>query len=199
MRALSWEENVPFCLQKRDLKGTQWGAWSECAPLGQRQHLLVSGVYFTVYRHASLTTSPEENPSKFHHLHANSTPFSIHSTNSVQIQSAVSKRRSTPDRTGCITYWHEEIVAFTLWTNSISWESCQVTIHNWNSQWSQVSILYQNIEALYICPHMLVPFSCGTKSQLVSFSLDLKNCIHFSVQFTWILCLVWWNLQVLDR
>jgi hypothetical protein len=25
----------------------------------------------------------------------------------------------------------------------------------------------------------LVPFSCGTKSQLVSFSLDLKNCIPF--------------------
>jgi hypothetical protein len=44
--------------------------------------------------------------------------------------------------------------------------------------------LYQNIEALYIFPHILVPFSCGTKSQLVSFSLDLKNCIHFSVQFT---------------
>jgi hypothetical protein len=43
-----------------------------------------------------------------------------------------------------------------------------------------------NIEALFICPHILVPFSCGTKSQLVSFSLDLKNCIHFSVQFTWI-------------
>jgi hypothetical protein len=63
---------------------------------------------------------------------------------------------------------HEGIVAFTLWTNSISSESCQVTIHNWNSQWSQVSILYQNIEAL--CPHILVPFSCGTKSQLVSFS-----------------------------
>jgi hypothetical protein len=38
--------------------------------------------------------------------------------------------------------------------------------------------------------HKLVPFSCGTKSQLVSFSLDLKNCIHFSVQFTWILCLI---------
>jgi hypothetical protein len=34
------------------------------------------------------------------------------------------------------------------------------------------------IEALYICPHILVPFSCGTKSQLVSFSLDLKNCIQ---------------------
>jgi hypothetical protein len=44
-----------------------------------------------------------------------------------------------------------------------------------NSQWSQVSILYQNIEALYICPHILVPFSCGSKSQLVSFSLDMKN------------------------
>jgi hypothetical protein len=37
---------------------------------------------------------------------------------------------------------YEGIVAFTLRTNSISWESCQVTIHNWNSQWSQVSILY---------------------------------------------------------
>jgi hypothetical protein len=85
---------------------------------------------------------------------------------------------------------HEGIVAFTLWPNSISGESCQVYIHNLNSQWSQVSILYQNIEALYICPHILVRFSCGTKSQLVSFSLDLKNCIHFSVQFTWILCLV---------
>jgi hypothetical protein len=32
--------------------------------------------------------------------------------------------------------------------------------------------------------------SYGTKSQLVSFSLALKNCIHFSVQLTWILCLV---------
>jgi hypothetical protein len=45
---------------------------------------------------------------------------------------------------------HEGIFAFTLWTNPISWESCQVAIHNWNFQWSQVSILYQNIEALYI-------------------------------------------------
>jgi hypothetical protein len=39
---------------------------------------------------------------------------------------------------------------------------------------------YQNIEALYICPHhIFVPFSCGTKSQLVSFSLDLKNLYPF--------------------
>jgi hypothetical protein len=70
---------------------------------------------------------------------------------------------------------HEGIFAFTPWTNSISWESCQVAIHNRNSQWSQVSILYQNIEALNICPHILVPFSCGTKSQFVSFSLDRKT------------------------
>jgi hypothetical protein len=89
-----------------------------------------------------------------------------------------------------LTYW----VVCIMSTKSNSWESCQVAFHNWNSQWSQVSILYQNIEALYTCPHILVHFSCGTKSQLVSFSLDLKNCIHFSAQFTWILCLIWWNL-----
>jgi hypothetical protein len=47
---------------------------------------------------------------------------------------------------------------------------------------------------VHMCPHILVPFSCGTKSQLASFSLDLKNCINFSVQFTWILCFVWWNM-----
>jgi hypothetical protein len=92
-------------------------------------------------------------------------------------------------------FGHEGLFSFALWTKSNSWESCQVAFHNWNSQWFQVSILYQNIEALYICPHILVPFSCGTKSQLVLFSLDLKNCIHFSVQFTWILCLIWWNLH----
>jgi hypothetical protein len=69
----------------------------------------------------------------------------------------------------------ERMFAFTLWTNSISWESCQVAIHNWNSQWSQVSTLYQNIEALYICPHILVLFSCGTKSHIVSFWLTRKT------------------------
>jgi hypothetical protein len=46
----------------------------------------------------------------------------------------------------------------------------QVAIHNWNSQWSQVSILYQNIEALYKSPHIFVPFSYGTKSQLFIFT-----------------------------
>jgi hypothetical protein len=45
---------------------------------------------------------------------------------------------------------HEGLFSCTLWTKSSSWESCQVTFHNWNSQWSQVSIPYQNIEALYI-------------------------------------------------
>jgi hypothetical protein len=34
---------------------------------------------------------------------------------------------------------------------------------------------YKSLVKLYICPRILVPFSCGTKSQLVSFSLDLKN------------------------
>jgi hypothetical protein len=92
---------------------------------------------------------------------------------------------------------HEGI--FPKWTKSDYWESFFVAFHSWNSQWSLVSILYQNIKALYICPHILVPFAFGTKSQLVSFSLALKNCVHFSVQFTWILCLIWWNLQLLDR
>jgi hypothetical protein len=44
----------------------------------------------------------------------------------------------------------EGLFAFTLWTKSNSWESCQVAFHNWNSQWSQVSVLYQNIKALYM-------------------------------------------------
>jgi hypothetical protein len=56
------------------------------------------------------------------------------------------------------------------------------------------------ISLVHMCSY-LVPFSCGTKSQLsVSFSLDLKTVsISQCNLFTWILCLIWWNLQVLDR
>jgi hypothetical protein len=87
-------------------------------------------------------------------------------------------------------YTHEGIFPFTLRTNSISWESCQVAIHNWKSQWSQVRILYQNIEALYTCPRIGTFFMWNLISagfiftwpeQLYSFLcaiyLDLVSCL----------------------
>jgi hypothetical protein len=90
-------------------------------------------------------------------------------------------------------------VAFTLWTNSFSWESCQVFTTGITSG-LRSAYYYQNIEALYII-YVLIYwylFHVEPNLSLFHFHLTWKTCIHFSVQFTWILCLVWWNLQVLD-
>jgi hypothetical protein len=90
---------------------------------------------------------------------------------------------------------HEGIFAFTLWTNSIAWESCQVAIHNWNSQWSQFSILYQSIEALYMSSWYL--FHVEPNLSLFHFHFTWKTVSISLCLWTW--SLIWWNLQVLDR
>jgi hypothetical protein len=90
--------------------------------------------------------------------------------------------------------------------NSISWESCQFAIHNWNSQWSQVSILYQSlvhmssyigtffmrnqISACFIFtwPEKLYPFLCAIYLDLVSCLMEptctgpVMNCIRYFVR-----------------
>jgi hypothetical protein len=76
--------------------------------------------------------------------------------------------------------------AFTLWTKRI--------MPSYFSQLEFPVVSGQHTVSKYrslvhMFSYKLAPFSCRTKSQLVSFSLNPKNCIHFSVQFSWILCL----------
>jgi hypothetical protein len=85
-----------------------------------------------------------------------------------------------------------------------SWESCQVAFLNWipcSLRSAKYRSLPHTCTCMYSYHDILIPFSRGTKPQYpfsVSLSFDLKNCrpTHFSVHFTWFLCLIWLNLHV---
>jgi hypothetical protein len=70
---------------------------------------------------------------------------------------------------------HEGLFSFTLWTKSNSWESCQVAFHNWNSQWSPVSILLdQNINMYIMSSYIGTVFMWNQISACFIFTLPEK-------------------------